>query len=212
VQIPDAGKWPANTNLFDTGGRNILLLQQDDRIQMMLRASILKILGDLLFEHAFPDGEERTRMSRDAVMFGGKQMKLDDVVNRLKNDIGYLDRLARVVSHSQICDNRACYYLPQAENRISQYRRAIKDSTALHIIEEFGSLRGEPAKVKALLHKQAYIYPFKNGEVRMNGLTLQHGALITSPSRNGINPTATKSFPLSLPTHSSRAPGPSATN
>jgi hypothetical protein len=43
-------------------------------------------------------------MSRNAVAHAGIEMKLDDVVNRLKNDINYLDQLARVVRHSRICE------------------------------------------------------------------------------------------------------------
>jgi hypothetical protein len=70
----------------------------------MLRKSILKMIGDLLFENTFPDGDEWTHMCRNAVAHAGIEMKLDDVVNRLKNDINYLDQLARVVRHSRICE------------------------------------------------------------------------------------------------------------
>jgi hypothetical protein len=95
-------------NLVDTGKHNIPLLQQDDCIKAMLRRSILKITGDLLFENIFPDGEERTCMSCNTVAHAGKEMKLDDVVNQLKNDINYLDQLARVVRHSRVCEILHC--------------------------------------------------------------------------------------------------------
>jgi hypothetical protein len=82
----------------------------------------------------------------------------------------------------------------------------------MRIIEEFGSLKDNPAKIQALLYRKAYIYPFKDGKVRANRLTLLHSALIAPPSHKGINPTVTQSFPLSSATHSSRPPRPSATS
>ena len=71
MRLADAKKWPADTHLFDIGGCNIPLLWQDSRIQAVLCGSILKIIGDILFENAFPDGDERTQMSRDAVVYAG---------------------------------------------------------------------------------------------------------------------------------------------
>ena len=171
-------------------------MQQDDLIQTMLRKSILKLLGDLLFEDSFPDAEERTRMSRDAVVYAGREMKFDEVVHRLMNDVNYLNQLAKVVSRSCPCDNHDCSDLLQAENRISQYRGAIKKSSALHVIEAFGSLRGKPNKVKALLDRKAYIYPFKNGKVRTVLIPRLCGLICSQPQRH--KPYGNTIFPAIL--------------
>jgi hypothetical protein len=67
------------------------------------------MIGDILFENAFPDGDEWNQMSRDTVMYAGKELKHENLVNRLKNDIDYLEQLAKVVRHSSPCDNGDCY-------------------------------------------------------------------------------------------------------
>jgi hypothetical protein len=67
----------------------------------------------------------------------------------------------------------------------------------MRIIEEFGSLKDNPAKIKALLHRKAYIFPFKDGNVRANRLTLLHGALI-APQPQRHKPYSNNIFPAVL--------------
>ena len=100
TQSLDDKNWPSDTHLFNIKGKHIPLLQQDPRIQAVLRVAIEELMGDLLFENAFPDNGERVRFSRDAVIRAGKSLHHDNMVDRLKNDIGYLERVAKVVSCS----------------------------------------------------------------------------------------------------------------
>jgi hypothetical protein len=98
----DDKKWPPETHLYCVVGKTLPLLQQDDRIKAVVRIAITDLLGDLLFEDAFPGHEERIHLSRAALISACKSYQHDTMLQRLQNDIAYLDVVAKVVRRGNI--------------------------------------------------------------------------------------------------------------
>ena len=154
-----------DTHLFFTGTRTIPLLQQDPRIQAVVRIAITDLLGDLLFDDSFPAHNERIRLSRNALMNAGKSYRHDTMVQRLQNDIGYLDTISKIVRLRRITSSITDITSLQAENRISQYRYVVKKFAARLVLIEFGLKDGCGNKARDLLEGHKYIFPFKDGWV-----------------------------------------------
>jgi hypothetical protein len=158
--------WPRDTHLFCVVGKTIPLKQQDPRIQSVVRIAITRLLGDLLFEDSFPDHEERIHLSRNAIIAASKSYCHDTMMQRLQNDLPYLELVAKVVRRNQIMTEITNVTSSQAENWISQYRSGVKAVAAIHVLTKYSLKADCGDKAAELLEGHTYIFPVKNGKVR----------------------------------------------
>ena len=201
--------WPSDTHLFNIKGKHIPLLQQDPQIQAMLCVAIEELMGDLLFENAFLDNAERVRFSHDAVICASKSLHHENMVDRLINDIGYLEWVAKVVSCSWVHDVHFYYIFIGGKPNLPVSSGAQEDQRhACH----HGVWSRERIQRQSEESREEQIVHFPSQEWSgMDFATPARRNLNTFPRSKRTNLTATQSLRPSSVTLSSRIPRPSAT-
>ena len=85
----EESKWPRATQLvYDKN--QIKLLEQQQSVQNVLRASIFAVEGAVLFLFAFPDSESKEQILRDLILESATRKKEPRIFDRLKEDSTYL--------------------------------------------------------------------------------------------------------------------------
>jgi hypothetical protein len=78
-------------------GKPLTLLVQSHAIQKLVRIAMEKVNMEILFTDAFPSDGKRMEISRQAVARSAQELRMANVLQRIRSDPSYLGELAKMV-------------------------------------------------------------------------------------------------------------------
>jgi hypothetical protein len=84
-------------NLRHIEGKPLQLRAQKRAIQVTVRLAIENTLGNLMFDHPFPNLRDRVKACRQALLDSATSLGHTDIGERLTTDLEYLSKLAKMV-------------------------------------------------------------------------------------------------------------------
>ncbi|KIJ91570.1 hypothetical protein K443DRAFT_14286 [Laccaria amethystina LaAM-08-1] len=145
------------------GARLISIRVQPPALRQIIRAAIRRVIGDAIFDHAYPSASDELTYYRKTLRSCARKLKYDDYAERFKTDLQFGIIVARLLN-----------------GRLSKYRSSVRNQAAGKVEGFYQLIEGQECKeqVTALCDDTSYIFPTKDGEIVSNK-PFHHPALIS---------------------------------
>ncbi|KAF8955104.1 hypothetical protein BDZ97DRAFT_1710428 [Flammula alnicola] len=158
--------WPIAAHYIPPGQRNLSLKIQPAGLQAVLQDAILEVVGDAIFEQAYPDVGGKNEYLKCLTRKCARDLDQTEISRRCKKDIEFMGHVARLLTA-----------------RIGIVRTNVKKSIGAAAIRGFydlpeGNAQACKDRVIALTSTLDYIYPVNQAGKVLNNQPFQHPAII----------------------------------